>query len=363
MNLVELRPLFASAIKGFKIDTGKATSDAYINMAYIELFESHRWEFRKKTGSIVVPPYYTTGTCSVVKYDGTNGTNARKVTFSGATISDKVGWYFQAEDSSNWHKIVYVSGSTAYLDSEVTDIDSGSGLTFKLWKRFCYVKSDVDVVYDIGKWGDDVISYTQEALDRSQSYNTPDSYRPFGVDSYDDVEYSVGTVSGSSESNVLTFSGGTDLIAGGFNTGDIIIVGQKTFYIKRVETETRAVLFNYLSEAIESQSFAIKKISQIGFEFNNQSEEYKVLPYTYLSRAYPLIHESKDVIQLTRRFIPAIISRAIYFAMRDNQDDRMTAQLAIYVAEAEGLREKVRVLEPRYTVFGSNIPNFMPGRG
>ena len=370
MTLTELRPLFARPIKGFKLETSLDIADSYLNIAYVEVFEAHRWEFRKKTANLTLIPKYTTGTCSVTKFDGSNSSAAKKVTFSGATLTGMAGRYLRVQNSSNWHKIVYVSGNDVYLDSEISDIDSASGLTFEIWKRFNYVKSDVDVIYDFDKWSGDRVEYTPYSNlteEPTESLpGTPYLFSPYGVDPFDDIEYSTGTVSGSQDSNVLTgsTSPNTAWLSSGFDTGDLIEVGKSTFYVKRIESDNRIVLFNSITQKIETgTTYKFKKNNPLGFQFYNPTDAYRVLNYTYLSRAFPLIHPSLDRIQLSRRFIPAIVSRAVYYAMRDNQDTGMAQMLQIYTAELEGLKEKVRSVEPRYTIFAPKIPAFMPGRG
>src|SRR5256885_836714 len=96
MNLTELRPLFAAPLKDFSLPRDNDIADRCINLAYIEIFESHRWVFRKKTGSILVIPNYTTGTCSVTKYDGSNDGAAKTVVFAGSSLTQSmVGRYFR----------------------------------------------------------------------------------------------------------------------------------------------------------------------------------------------------------------------------------------------------------------------------
>ncbi len=364
MNLTEMRPLFAAPLKDFALPRDNAIADRYLNLGYIEIFESHRWANRKKTGSLSLLPNLT-GTCSVTTFDGTNESAAKTATISIAGSDALLGRYFRVEGSNHWHKIVAYSGSTIYLDSPVID---GTGTNFEIWKRFYYLKSDADVLYDFDNWSDDRLKYISEAglVDSVSDTTLPghvQTYSPFGVDPYDDVQYVTGTITGSKDSNVIA-GAGTGWLSSGFDTGDILESNNKEFYIKRVENDGRIILFNSLIDDIAAASaYKLKKNNPYGFQFYQPTETFKVIPYTYLSRAFPLIHPDLDKIQLLRRFIPAIVSRAIYFRMRDTDDNRMTVMLQIYEAELTGLKSKVEILSPRYDIFGPKIPSFMPGRG
>lgn len=373
MNLTELRPLFAACLKDFSLPRDNDIADRYINAGYIEVFESHRWAFRKKAGSLIVIPNYTTGTCTVTRYTGTNDGASKTVAFSGATLTaGMAGRYFQAFGSSYWHKIVYVSGSTVTLDSPIVDIASAGGLTFKIWKRFSYVKSDVDVLYDFDRWSDNRLKYQSESglvddIKDTSETGSITTFSPYGIDPYDDVEYSTGTVSLALDSNVLVGSTSPDTawLSSGFDTGDLVQLGQKHYAIKRVETDNRIILFNSYSGtgALGSgTTYKFKKNNPLGFQFYNSADDYIILPYTYLCRAFQLIHADNDMIQLSRRFIPAIISRSVYFRMRDVGDDRMMTILKIYGAELQGLKEKVEVVSSRYDMFAPKIHSSMPGR-
>mgnify|MGYP001564782889 CR=1 FL=1 len=377
MNLTELRPLWAAPIKDVSLPRDADMADRYINLAYIEVFEAHRWAFRKKTGNLLVIPSYTTGTCTVTQYNGTNEGAAKTVTFSGSALTQAmVGRYFRPQSSSYWHKIVYITGNTVTLDTPIVDIVSAGGLTFEIWKRFSYVKSDVDVIYDFDRWADSKLSYNSESklvdeISDTTTSGTPSRFAPFGIDPYDDVEYSTGTIALAVNSNVLVGSTVPDTawLSSGFDTGDMVEINNKFYWIKRVETDNRIVLFNSYNGTnalAAGTSYAFHKYNPLGFQFYNPTDANIILPYTYLCRAFPLIHVDDDRIQFTRRFIPAIISRAVYFRLKDTVGFGNSASinaLQIYKQELQGLKEKNEVVDTRYDQFSPKIPTFMPGRG
>lgn len=370
MNLEYLEKLYFKAIKSENKESDIESADRYINIAYKEVFLDHYWIYRKRSGQLNIIPRYTTGTCVVTKFNGTNESAARTVTFTGASLSENWrGRYLRVKESSVWHKINYLTGSgtswTVYLDSPIVDVDSGSK-TFEIWKRFYYVKSDVAEILDFGRFANGRLEYNPDLLDRytdlSKESDTPSSFNAYGVDPFDDIELT-GTISIPAGSNVGTGSN-TTWLSDGYDTGDVIQISNIDYYIKRVETDTRIILFNYFeSEIVSGTSFTLRKKDSIGFEFYNPADTYHILPYDYLGRAYDLVHRTKDRILLPNNFIPAIISRAQYFAMKDNNDNRYTDILKIYLSERNGLREKVQVVKPRYMQFTPKISRLSPGRG
>src|SRR3990167_3631030 len=132
-------------------DPDKSKCESAINSAARWVYTSHPWEWRQKTGQITLIPNYTSGTCTVAQYDGANDGAARTVTFSAALPSNAAGRYLMVDDGDSWHKIQYVSGSTAYLETPITD-KNGGGLSFKIWKRFHHLPGEVAAITDFGRW-------------------------------------------------------------------------------------------------------------------------------------------------------------------------------------------------------------------
>src|SRR3990167_1099024 len=138
-----------SSITGFDADTdaGKKTAGRYINKAAKWIYSSHPWEWRYRTGAVTLIPNYTTGTCAVTVFTGANEADARTVTFSTALPSNIQGRFFRVSDGA-WHKIQYASGSTAYLETPITE----TGTTFEIWKRFYHLPGDVASIMDFLRW-------------------------------------------------------------------------------------------------------------------------------------------------------------------------------------------------------------------
>ena len=185
---------------------------SYLNLFLPVVYRSSNWEFRKRTGQLILIPNYTTGNCSIVQYDGTNDLASRTVTFAGSTLTQSMrGRFFKPAGSDTWYRIIYISGDTAYLDTPVVDATAG-GLSFTIWKRFHYLKSDVDIVTDFIGWDRNSILEYRSSTNQSDknanlaSEGSPFEFGAYGVDSFDDTTYETGTISGILNTNIITGS-------------------------------------------------------------------------------------------------------------------------------------------------------------
>jgi len=356
-----------SLLSRFPSGTDRIVARNYFNLATQEVYRAANWEFRKRTGQIVLVPNYTTGTCTITQYDGTNDSAARTVTFSTALSQNMVGRYFQPSGSSQWYKIVYISGSTAVLDTPVIDV-SASGSAFTIWKRFYYLKSEVDTFTDFGSWETgNILNYiSSTGLSDSTSAlhmtGTGQSFTPYGIDPFDDKTYTDGTISGSENSNVITGSG-TAFLANA-DSGDSLTVGEVEYTIKRVESDTRLILQNYLvADIAGGSSFSIRKNNPIGVQIFPNTEQYRIVHYEYWARTCPMVNELKDIFPMPDEFLTVTYDRAESMILKDKDNPRWSSVLALYQAELEGLKLKKNAAEPRFNQFAPKIPNFMPGRG
>ena len=366
-NLVDA---LAARIKEFDVATVKSNRDIaklYLNQSHQWVYVSHRWEHRRKTSQIVLEPYYTTGSASGTAYNGSNENAARTVTFSGATLTTNMqGRYFQFDGSSNWQKIVYVdvANNTVYLDSPI--IDTGSG-TFKIWKRFYYLRGDVDYITSFGKWDNtwgrltyrDFTSLTDRVVNVSDLGNTPLDFSPFGVDNYE-PSYSTGTIIGAQDSNLIT--GNSTAFLANILPGDILTQGSNVFAVKRVESDTRLILHNYIPNAIPSGSaYEIKRNISLGFQFYPSTNQYLAIPYTFMDRVFDMVHETKDRTALPDRCDEAILSRAEYKLLKDKDNQKWVQVAQLYEAELDAIKKKVRVVETRNNIFAP-VTRGYPGR-
>ena len=272
------------------------------------------------------------------------------------------GRFFQVQDSSHWHKIinVNVSTSTVILDTPVTDVN-GSGKTFKIWKRFYYMPSEVVSVLHFGRWdGSGRIDYKgsqiiQREVSSISTEGSPVYYSDYGVDPYEST-YAAGTVSISANDNVVTGVGTEALV--NIDSGDIFTVNSIDYRVKRVETDTRWVLYNYNGEtAVDAAPYTVKKDNPLGFQFYYSADDYKIIPYEYLGRAFDMVNETYDSTGLPEDFDKAILSRAESLFLKDKDDPKWTSVLALYAAEVDGKKISSDPVSPSFYQFSPGIPH------
>lgn len=349
------------------VPANRIIAGRYINRSTIWIYMAHHWEWRQKMGHITLIPNYTTGTCSVTIFNGSNSSAAMTVTFSGATLTSSMeGRFLKVDGEDYWHKIVRVDGSTAYLDSEITRA-TASGLTFKIWKRFYYLPGEVAAITDFGRWDNrfgrlEYKSFAKlvDTVSDVSDDGTPESFTPFGVDNYEPV-YSAGTISIAEDANLV--QGVDTVFLGNVLPGDQLVLSANTFTVKRVETDIRLVLNNDSPDVVPSTAYEIRRNLSIGFQFYpNEITDYQTIPYYYQDRIFNMVHETKDRPNLPDDFDDAILTRAEFKIKKDKGDSNWIAIAQLATAELNDLKINFRVVKSRYDTFAPETRGY-PGRG
>lgn len=350
-------------------------STKYVNFAIDELWRAANWEFRKKSGSLLIIPNYSTGTASILLYSGTNETAARTVTLSAPLTFDAQGFYFRPKDGSSEYRIISgdVGSVELFLESPVID-PTNIAVEFEIWKRFYYLKSEVDVLLDIRRCDNgESMNYVGSSKASSRSsfienygttgnfYSSGSDFSVYGVDPYDDVSHETGTITIPENSNVAT-GVGTNFI-GNVDSGDVLIVGSYAYFIKRVESDTSLILSNYaVSPVASGSSYKINKMNPIGLVFYNPTQSYQIVNYQYLSKSTPLINEQYDDFKFEYDYIEAIVLNAQAMWLKNKDYQKYIQIIGLYQAKLNGLKIKKRTAMPRFRQFEPYINLNMPGR-
>lgn len=343
---------------------GRTTAGLYINQAYKWIYNSHHWEWRRQTRDFTQIPNYTSGTVMVTQYDGTNESLARQVTLSNPPTYNVAGMYFQVQNDSDWHKITYVSGSTLYLSSPM-NVASGS-YAFKIWKRIYYLPSDVRVVTQIGKWSADGrlkshdASELQNIVTNISNEGEPTDFAPMGDDSLF-TSYTTGSIQITKDTNVVN---GTDTAwIGNVFPGDIFTVNTVNYRVKRVETDTRIILANYVSRDIAAgNNYSAKKEIAIGIQLFPNETKYRTIPYVFFDKAFDMIHETMDKPNLPEEFDDVILTRAEFKFLKDKDNSKWLYVSQLFDNEMESLKRRFKVIQYPYQLFPAKIHASMPGR-
>lgn len=324
-----------------------------INEAVREIGESHNWPFLRVTSDLQTVGS-TTLSCTV-----TNGSNS--VTASSGLTASMQGWYFQPPTGLNWYRIAYVdvTNQIAYLETPMIEATQTGNSTF--WKRFYYLYSQVNILTDFGNWivNGELVAETQRQLTEINPnkvvFGQPQNFSQYGVDPYTTI-YSTGSVTIPKDSNVMTGLGSSWLANAG--PGDIITVKNFITRVRRVEQDTRIILFNYCPfDLSSSSSYTIEKETPIGFQFYPSPDKAYVYPYTYFRKVFNLVHENKDRSEFPEQFDLAIMDLAEAGMMRDMKDpnwDKKRQEASARVGDIQ--RRATYLNQPRTRQFYPRIP-------
>lgn len=317
-----------------------------LNLAYREIANlgGVNWKHLERTGAIVTIPNYTTGTATVTK-------DSRTVTFSGSTItSAMVGRYFKAAGSSRWYRINYfVSSSEVTLDQPIQE-DSGSGKTFSIWKRFYRLPSEVRRLTYFSDWANDgkLEETTTQRLSAKETdlsvTGTPEEFILYGADEYA-TDYTTGTVTGTKDTNVLTGSGTSWL--DNVEAGDIIEASSQVLRVKRVESNTRIILLNYLTADLSANTYTARKDANLTVQLFENPSAATIVPYIYQKRAYDMVNEDYDRPELPEEFDLAILDGAFAMRLGELKDDRWATQFQVYSSRIQDLKVNRFLSQPK----------------
>ena len=321
-----------------------------LNESSKEIGRIHDWDCLKYLGSFNTVPNYTTGTATV-----TNG--SRTVMGSGTSwTSAMVGRHFKS--GSNWYKIVaFVSSTELVLETPINEV-SGSG-TYVIWKRFYYLPSQLRKVKIFGRWLSDfrIEQKTENHLiDKygdPSAVGSPEIAVSTGVDPFTG-SYEAGTVALTLNSNVLTGTG--TLWLDNVEAGDRIVLSKNFLRVKRVESNTRIIMWNYSNTTVSGQTYSIEKDNPIGFQLYPNPSSAQVIPYQGQMRVFDMVNKENDRPPFPEDFDVAILDGAESSRMRDTDDVKWIQKAAEYKGRITDLKATQGFAKPRTLQVVPDIP-------
>ncbi len=347
-----------SRITGFGSDTTlRNRIKSIINDKYQFIANSAHWRCLQKYQEITIVPNIITGTASVTK-------GSRVVTISGFTLtSNLAGRFFKHNNGVGWYRISYVdvTNNQLVLESAIAE-DTVSGTTYKIWKRYYTLNSNTRVVWQFNSLCSSLNvnnrNYVQDTISATGFYNTyPNTpFTEAGIDEFT-TSYSTGSISVTEDSNIATGIG--TLWLGNVTPGAKITIGDKVFRVKRIETNTRIVMYNY-SDINLNETYTIEEDNprqiEVLFEIGENSDDV-IIPISVISRVYPMLNEDKDYSEFTEDFREALIlfSKAEYLS--DKADQRATSNNALFTAQGflQGLKVNVDMIAASYHQFHPTV--------
>ena len=322
-----------------------------INLAYLDVGKSWRWPHLETYGSILAVPV-DTGTTTIAN-------NSQSVTITSA-ISSWKGRFFRKKGGENEYRILNVNGSSLTLDQPIVE-DSGS-IDYEVEKRFYTLPTECREIMPFDATRNSILNLDNRGLRSSiPNYSSRLLDIPFhvsGVDKFTD-DYTTGTATVVKDSEVVTGSG-TAWLSNSL-PGDIFTIGTSEYRIRRIETDTRIVLYNFSVPDAAAQTYTIKRGEAMTVRLRGEFLKNKVIPFNYIRTVYPLVHDD-DRMDLSREAIIAVMALGeAYLSKPLGKDDwanrLIEAQGRLKVAQM--LAKPVNAVAP---MFGKLIPRGM-GRG
>jgi len=330
------------------------------NFSFAAFWKATNWNFRYKSAQLVLIPNITgTGTWTV--FDGTNEDVSRAINV-GSHAGKWNGRYFQPTGADNWYRIQDDDGTTLTLDAPVLE----SGTTFTVWKRLYQLCSDCETLLNLYPFnGESVKEYrpSQKLVGDYSSLATesvPLKYSEYGVDNYQDLVYSTGTVTGTEGSDMLT--GTATAFVGNVGMGDIITIDDNEYVIKRVEGQILK-LYTHLLFAVTGGTFSIRKNNPLSISLYPNTDAFRILNYDYISKPYHFTNETYDDIPFDRNTIDCILKRAeAEWLAKNDEWNNYTIALNVYEARLSGLKANKNAVKSTFSKFEPLISPAMPGR-
>ena len=327
----------------------------FFNEAHSSVGRFYSWNHLIVDSSIVLIPKYETGTVSWTQ-------GGYSFTGSGNTFtSDMQGRYIHLSDGENSYKIVYVDTSANQLWVESEIVESSSPSAFEINKRIYVLPPEARFILDVDSIGNNLNQQNNSGLrGKIQSYVDPLKsfpFEPYGEDKYAQ-SYSTGSVSIAKNSNVFAGSGTSWM--SNVRPGYIFTVSNREYRVRRVESDTRIISYNYAIDAVAAgTTYEATPDVGIAILYRNEVTTKRIVPFSYVRKVFNLVNENYDRTNFPKEFDEAIVDLTVaYLAEADNKSD-WTTYLQKAQKRLEGLVADGDPSKPPYMQFPPLIPGGM----
>jgi len=326
--------------------TALANLKRWINMGYKDFWDESDWSWKQKTGYFQTVDVYNTGTVSV-----TNGN--KTVTGTGTTwTSAMVGRFFRVEGTEDWYEIIAVGSTTSLTLRQNYLQATASSKDYKIYKKYYYLHPDVDELIDI------YVDPYPRKLTMIPAREAPNVFYgwqagdPTKYIKYDndrsETTYNTGTVSGTIDTKTLTGSG-TSWLDNVF-PGDKITIGNYTYFVLSVESDTSLTLHINLMVAVAAlTTYTAKRSNLIAVEFNAAPKTYnRNIRFTYYQKSYDMQNDN-DIPECPEKYLPIILEKAKAYGFGHGDDSREVQAETKYDFKVlkTKIKEKNRKSQPR----------------
>lgn len=314
--------------KNINDTTTKARIIGHINDVCKPVWNEFPWTFRWREYALVTYPDVTSGTMTA-----TNG--SRTLTASGTPFASvyEGGWIrFPQESIQNWYKIKKINSTSEALLDPPYQGTTASGKEYELKKIDYSLPTEVWDMASIN------ITYqrrplsliSRSSMDAHQSpvlYKGPPRGTIYGSDDLE-TTYTTGTVTGTIDT--ITLTGTTTAWLENVEPGDSITIGDYTYIIHSVESDTSIKLYNHLKVAASGATYSISRQFIREIRLEPSADDNYTLFVRGLRTFANLVHDD-DTNELLYRYPSYVIDHAVeleLFSSPDNRD-RQALQKAL----------------------------------
>src|SRR3990167_2778503 len=264
-----------------------------LNIYHKDLNNRYLWPWRTKRMSLQTVENYTTGSVQV-----TSG--SRTVAGSGTLWTVSMNRrLIRLDRDTQWHEILIVNSATEIILKEPYIGESGSSLSYKIWKKYYTLDQDVPHLSTVAmsQW-----PYKSGPIPRSEfdnSFASPDlsgiprAWAWSGIDRAT-ATYSAGTVSASINSKTLT--GVSTAWLGNVSAGAKITVDSREYNVESVDSDTQITLVQKTLVAIDSgHSYTSEMSGRSQIVLSSTPSPAINLRIEYSKRTYNLLNDNDDL--------------------------------------------------------------------
>lgn len=270
-----------------------AVAKPLVNLAYLDVGKSWEWPQLLTTGSVLAIPKVT-GTCAIVQ-------DQQTVQVTGATIAFK-GRFFRPTGGANDYRILYVDTTTPTptltLDQPI--IEASATVTFEIFKRYYTMPTEVRRIMAWDKNERQVVTLDQQGLRQNlPDRTTPLSDTPFQIHGIDDFtdDYTTGSISTAGADSSVIIGSGTAWLSNAAPGNILNVGGTQDYRIKRVETDTRIVLYNKIKEVLPAATtYTISVDSALTLRPYAEFSTKKVIRLNYIRSVFDMVHDDDRII-------------------------------------------------------------------
>ena len=250
------------------------------------------WPWRWKLMSLQTVPNYAAGSIGV-----TNG--LRTVTGAGtAWTSLMVGRFLKLTREDELYQIVAVPTAGTLILNQPYIGDSGSGLTYLVWKKFYELDPEVpfSTCLNLSRWPHQPGAIDRKDMDESfaRAYTPgfPEAWALVDIDRKIS-SYSTGSLTAALDSN--TFTGAGTAFLGNVFAGSEIVVDGVTYNVAAVDSDTQFTSIQKVTTAISAASFTAKSRNRTRISISSVPDPAVNLYLTYPAKQFNLFSDNDEL--------------------------------------------------------------------